>query len=284
MTISIPPNVRANLEKYGGAEWLANLPTVIPELAERWKITPGEPFNAEASCSWVAPCTCADAGEAIFKIGWPHMEAEDEIAGLRFWNGDPTAFLLQADETHNAMLLERCVPGTTLRELPLAEQDVIIARLLQRLWREPGELYDFRSLAKMVTYWTEEAENRADQWIDPAIAQAGIQAWQHLIETTKTHVLLATDLHAGNVLQAQREPWLAIDPKPFTGDPAYDATQHLFNEWEPLAADPLGRIERFANLLEVDAAWVRLWMFARAATNEAGDADKCLALAKKLAV
>ena len=24
-------------------------------------------------------------------------------------------------------------------------------------------------------------------------------------------------------------PWLVIDPKPFVGDPAYDATQHLFN-------------------------------------------------------
>jgi streptomycin 6-kinase len=31
-------------------------------------------------------------------------------------------------------------------------------------------------------------------------------------------VLLATDLHAGNVLRAQRQPWLVIDPKPFVGD------------------------------------------------------------------
>jgi streptomycin 6-kinase len=31
------------------------------------------------------------------------------------------------------------------------------------------------------------------------------------------------DLHAGNVLATQREPWLVIDPKPFIGDPAFDA-------------------------------------------------------------
>ena len=42
-------------------------------------------------------------------------------------------------------------------------------------------------------------------------------------------MLLHTDLHAGNVLAAKREPWLAIDPKPYVGDPVYDVTQHIFN-------------------------------------------------------
>lgn len=35
--------------------------------------------------------------------------------------------------------------------------------------------------------------------------------------------LLCTDLHAGNVLAAGRESWLATDPKPYLGDPTYDA-------------------------------------------------------------
>ena len=51
-------------------------------------------------------------------------------------------------------------------------------------------------------------------------------------------MLLATDLHAANVLRAEREPWLVIDPKPFIGDPAFDATQHLFNCRARLHADP----------------------------------------------
>ena len=33
------------------------------------------------------------------------------------------------------MLLERCEPGTLLRELPEPEQDVVLAGLLRRLWR-----------------------------------------------------------------------------------------------------------------------------------------------------
>src|SRR5215470_11559272 len=71
--------------------------------------------------------------------------------------------------------------------------------------------------------------------------------------------------------RAEREPWLVIDPKPFAGDPAYDATQHLFNCQERLRSDPDGTIRRFAELLGVDHERVRLWTFARAAAEPRDD-------------
>jgi streptomycin 6-kinase len=78
---------------------------------------------------------------------------------------------------------------------------------------------------------------------------------------------LATDLHAGNVLRAQREPWLVIDPKPFVGDPAYDATQHLRNSDVRLRSRAAGTIRHFADVLGIDGDRIRLWMFARAAAE-----------------
>lgn len=58
-----------------------------------------------------------------------------------------------------------------------------------------------------------------------------------------------------------------IDPKPFVGDRAYDATQHLFNCQARLTAAPRLTIRRFANRLGVDPERVRLWMFARSAAE-----------------
>ena len=84
-------------------------------------------------------------------------------------------------------------------------------------------------------------------------------------------VLLATDLHAGNVLRAEREPWLVIDPKPFVGDPAYDATQHLFNCSPRLRSDPARTIRSFSEMLGVEHERVRLWIFARAAAEPRDD-------------
>jgi len=79
--------------------------------------------------------------------------------------------------------------------------------------------------------------------------------------------LLATDLHAGNVVRAQREPWLVIDPKRFVGDAAYDATQHLFDCEARVRAVPDTTIRHFADLLEIDHERVRLWLVARSAAE-----------------
>ena len=97
--------------------------------------------------------------------------------------------------------------------------------------------------------------------------------------------MLATDLHAGNVLRAEREPWLVIDPKPFVGDPAYDATQHLLNCETRLRAHPDGTIRRFSDLLGLDSGRVRLWTFARLAAEWRGwsNAAGMLDLARLLA-
>ena len=58
-----------------------------------------------------------------------------------------------------------------------------------------------------------------------------------------------------------------IDPKPFVGDRAYDATQHLMNCKGRMLTAPRSTIRRFSDLLEVDDGRVRLWMFARLATE-----------------
>lgn len=303
--ILIPQTLHANLSSKDELKWLSTLPTLISKLANQWALTLGEPFGAEASCSWVAPCTRADGSNAVLKVGLPHMEAKDEIEGMRFWHGDPTAYLLDADKAHNALLLERCIPGTVLRTYPEEEQDVVIAQLLRRLWRSPAASYKpkeqtfdpqmegeglaqadftFRPLSEMVAYWIEEAEKRSDEWLDPTIVQAGIQVYEELVESTTEHMLLATDLHAGNVLRAARAPWLVIDPKPFVGDPAYDATQHLFNCWRRMESNPLETIDRFAALLEVDAERVKMWFFARLATgSERSNQKEKIILARTLA-
>jgi streptomycin 6-kinase len=41
--------------------------------------------------------------------------------------------------------------------------------------------------------------------------------------------LVNQDLHGGNVLRAQREPWLAIDPKPLVGERELDGVGILRN-------------------------------------------------------
>jgi streptomycin 6-kinase len=286
VTLSIPERLaatcRATPERRA---WLERLPNAIRELQDRWFLSLAVPFDGnEVSCAWVAPAVRRDGTRAVLKLGMPHMEGEHEIQALCFWDGDPAVRVLEADEDVGAMLLKRCEPGTVLRQLPESEQDGVIAGLRRRLWRAPVAPHPFRPLAAMTAYWANETLADAARWPDAGLVQAGLRLFEELPRTAPNNVLLATDLHAGNVLRAQREPWLVIDPKPFVGDPAYDATQHLFNCEERLQSDLHALIRRFANLLEIDSERVRLWMFARAAA-ESRDIwnDETIALARRLA-
>jgi streptomycin 6-kinase len=267
------------------SEWLERLPEAIRELCVRWSLSLSVPFDGdEVSCAWVAPAVRPDGSSAVLKLGMPHMEAAHEIQGLRFWDGAGIVRLLDADEALNAMLLERCEPGSSLRELPEIEQDVVIARLLTRLWRRPSTSHHFRPLSTMLDLWAAETMAAASRWIDAGLVHDGLRLFAELSRASADDVLLCTDLHAGNVLRAKREEWLAIDPKPFVGDRAYDATQHLFNCTGRMLTAADSTIRRVADLLEVDAGRVRLWMFARAAAEPRDVWDeKSVTLAKKLA-
>jgi streptomycin 6-kinase len=169
-----------------------------------------------------------------------------------------------SDDRTAALLLERCVPGTTLKAcMAPEEQDVVVAGLLRRLWtaRTDGP---FRSLDAMCEAWADEADRRAlPPSADPGHWHAARAAYRALPATAPGRALLATDLHEENVLAAEREPWLVIDVKPHVGDPHYDVLQHVLNHEERMRADPLGTVDRMAELCDVDRDRTRLWLVAR---------------------
>jgi len=204
----------------------------------------------------------------VLKVGWPHFESLHEADGLRAWDGHGTALLYESaavDETI-ALLIEQCIPGTTLTTLPEEEQDTVVAGLLHRLWKEAPLDQPFRTLQYMCDSWADGYERKAAEGkatLDAGLAREGIELFRSLPSSAERHVLLATDLHAENVLRAEREPWLIIDPKPFVGDPTYDALQHILNCDGRLHADPDGLVTRMADLLDLNAERLRLWLFAR---------------------
>src|SRR5215475_863656 len=131
--MTIPEQLLASCRKTPERmSWLNALPFVSRELTARWRLRiVHELGHAQPTCSWVAAVARANGTPAVLKLGMPHMEGEQEIEGLRFWDGDPTVRLLKFDAALGAMLLEHCEPGTHLRTLPETEQDVVIAGLMR---------------------------------------------------------------------------------------------------------------------------------------------------------
>jgi streptomycin 6-kinase len=273
--LSIPLYLAEAAKEEGREEWLETLPTTIRELEARWSVTAETPFQPGGRTAWVAPVSGPGDVALVIKVAWRHDGSLHEADGLRVWGGDGAVRLYAVEELAEAtgLLLERCLPGTTLAQRPELEQDNVIADSLRRLWRDPPDDHPFRPLQVMCNAWADQFDGEAAAGrvtLDPGLAREGIALFRSLAASAEREVLLCTDLHADNVLAAQREPWLVIDPKPYVGDPTYDALQHMLNCEERLANDPRGLAMRMAELLSVDSDRLLLWLFARCVQESPG--------------
>jgi streptomycin 6-kinase len=268
--------------------WMAQLPSIVRELADRWELRLQPPYQPGGMCSWVAPARDAQGRELVLKVGWRHPESVHEPDGLRRWDGNGAVLLHDdhASDSTSALLLERCDPGTPLLHArPEDEQDLIVAGLLRRLWQAPTA-GPFRPLQIMCDEWADEFETKLAATprhpLDPGLSREAMRLFRELPRSADRAVLLCTDLHNQNILAAQREPWLVIDPKPYVGDPCYDALQHLYNCRDRMEQDPFALVRRFADLLELDPHRLRRWLFARC-VQESIDSPWLCPVAQRLA-
>jgi len=248
-----------------GRAWISRLPALVDRAAARWDLTLGAPFTSGAS-SWCAPVLRADGSPAVLKISFPHPEARDEAAALRVWHGRGAPALLDAHTDDWALLLERVAPGTTLAVSPGTARDrlesaVAVARTL---WAVP-EVPDVPRMAEVCARWADVLEERAGRYdADPALVRHAAELLRTLPGAGGS--LVHGDLNPGNLLDAGDGRWLAIDPKPMRGDPAYDLWPLLEQVDDPFAhADPVhvlrGRVGIVAGDLDPDR--VAAWAFAR---------------------
>jgi streptomycin 6-kinase len=251
-------------------DWIDALPQVLQDVGDCWSLRVGRPFDPGGRCSWTAPAWDARGAARVLKLGWLHDEATHEATALRTWAGRGAVRLHRAEifGQTSALLLERCSPGTALAAAVAEdEQDEIIAGLLLRLWTPIVDGTGIRPLQDMCDRWATEYETAAPtrgSAVDRGLERLALEMFRELPRTAGRRVLLCTDLHAENVLSALREPWLAIDPKPYDGDPTYDVLQHMLNCEQRLRSDPAGLSLRMAGLLGLEAERVMRWLFCRA--------------------
>jgi streptomycin 6-kinase len=201
-----------------GRAWLARLPGLVDECAGQWSLRVGSPFPY-AYASLALPATRPGGTEVVLKIQFPDRESEHEAAALAAWGGEGAVRLIAHDPERHALLLERCTPGTPLSDLePDAALDVAIG-LLPRLWKSAGDI--FRPLADEAAWWAGYLPGtweRAGGPFERSLLDAALDLLRTLPSSQGDPVLVNQDLHADNILRAEREPWLVIDPKPLAGE------------------------------------------------------------------
>jgi streptomycin 6-kinase len=187
------------------------------------------PF-AGSNINYAAPVSLKDGSHAVLKL-WVPFEDEfrAEVEALRLYKGDGSVRLLDVDFEKRAMLLERAEPGTDLWQLDDEDKQIeITAAIMRRLWRRP------EPDSPLPRAWA-QFERMALQ--APAIAPRSfpldwVVSAKAIIEevgAAAEPVVLHEDLHQANILRAEREPWLAIDPHGLIGPREFDTIQMILN-------------------------------------------------------
>lgn len=233
---------------------------VLRESAARWSLSIGDPYT-DSSVSLVVPVRRPDGERAVLKIQFPHPESDHEAEALRRWDGDGAIRLLDEDREQHALLLERCVPGRHLATIDSGEVLAVLIGLMPRLALPAAE--PFTALSDEARRWANGLE---DQWeragcpFERSIVDAATDMLRDLAHGDVPSVLLHQDLHPDNVLAAQREPWLVIDPKPLVGDAAFAVAPIVrANELGHSSEAVLGRLDRLTTELGLDRHRARGW-------------------------
>src|SRR5438067_589966 len=227
----------------------------LDECVAQWQLEIGEAY-APGAAGHAVRATLPDGTPAVLKISTPHREAEQEADALERWDGDGAVRLLARDDERNALLLERCEPGTFLSESPDA-LDVLIG-LLPRLWKNAD---GFHTLADEAAHWAEYLPHECH---DRSLLDPALHYIRELAPTQGEQVLVHQDLHGENVLAAQREPWLVIDPKPLAAEREFAAASIVRScELGHSKAAVLHRLDRVCAELNLDRDRALGWTVAQ---------------------
>lgn len=259
------------IDVYGdfGRDWMRAFPAMLKRFQEQWDVVEvGETFPY-VGYAWVAPGVRRDGAKVVLKFAPPDKEFASEVEALRLYAGEGAARLIAGDTEAVAMLLERLEPGSTLAEL---DDDVaateIAGQAMKKLFRPLKADHPFPTIERWGAAFgrVREAYHGGCGIFPPELFEPADRIYGELCASAEPPVLLHGDLHHWNILRAEREPWLAIDPKGLAGEPAYDTASLLRNrtEIEPdLQALTLRRIAQLSEILGIDRQKILLWAFSQ---------------------
>jgi streptomycin 6-kinase len=281
--VEVPPAlVAAQLKYHGeaGRAWTATLPRLADRYLERWRLRlDGAPRSGHVAL--VLPVRRADGTPAVLKLQRVDDETAGEPEALLAWAGRGAVRLLADDPGTGVMLLERL---DDTRSLDGIQDDLaalrVLSALLARLVAVPAPP-GIRRLSDVAA----ELLRRAPAVVDRLAGDADRRLVRNCVAAVAEVApepgdrLLHWDLHYQNVLAGDREPWLAIDPKPLAGDPGFELFPALWNRWDDITATGdvaravRRRFDLMTEVLGLDRPRAAAWTLARVLQNVVWDVE-----------
>lgn len=247
-----------------GRRWVEALPELIERLCAEWglEVEAAQPLHGDLGL--VVPVRRGHE-PLMLKVGWVERATADEARALRAWNGHGAVRMFEARPNVGALLLERLDSRRSLRDLELFDAAEVAGGLLRRLAvPAPDGLRKSQDMAAGLAESLPNWQERVGNPVPPSWLEAARELARELAHNAADR-LVHGDLHYDNVLAGEREPWLAVDPKPVAGDPEY-AVPELLWTWMDEIDSAEGLLRLLRTLIEngdLDAEVARAWAVVR---------------------
>jgi streptomycin 6-kinase len=250
-----------------GAEWLAKLPEITAEIEREWSLVLRPPYK-NLSYHFVAPCELQNGSEAVLKIGYPEENSLifNEAETLKLYAGCGAVELLKLDGNRLVMLIEKLNPGETLKNIFAGDEDAAIETavdILRKIVRKPSKNHSFVFLQD----WFAGFEKAKKSDFPAAPLEKAHRFYKEL--SAAESFLIHGDFHHENVLSAEREKFLVIDPKGIIGQIGYEISVFLNNHvwWLEKNKDLSKKLDyavsKFSEAFEISASDLRKWAYAQ---------------------
>jgi streptomycin 6-kinase len=227
-----------------GRAWLEQLPALLGECAARWSLTILPPFPG-LTYNYVTPAIGPGGEPLALKAGVPHDELWSEIDALRVFDGRGAVRLIDTDRERGVLLLERILPGHSLRGEDDDTQIAALCGVLRRLWRPLPAAHSFRTIADLAHGLDRIQATFGGGYgpFPPARVDRAMALFRELTADPAPPMLIHGDANPGNILRSARDGWLAIDPKGYAGQPLFDVATYLNDPPAGLDAAGLTRLQ-----------------------------------------
>lgn len=225
MPVTVPETfAHATITREGdaGRQWINELPAIVDELLALWACRPdGDVIHGGVAL--IVPVENQQAEPFVLKVSFTHPGNVHEPLALTAWNGNGSVRLYESNEDRYAMLLERA-GSTSLASVNDTDEAMRVGGRLSLRLAIPAPP-ECPPLQAHLADWRADLERGMSEF-PRLFGEASVRAAIETIDAatpSNSDVLVHGDLHATNILRSERDDWLAIDPKGYAGDPAFDA-------------------------------------------------------------
>ena len=203
-----------------GAIWLNDLADTIDSLCKKWNLTDIVAFP-NLTYGFVAKANQHNK-PVVLKIS--HDPVNQEYLFLKEKNGNGMVVVLDADESVGALLLERAVPGLSLKN----HHSPFISKKIAIYADVVNKIASSAKLSKDTSYphvreWCDALVKVHSPLISQKLSDKAIELTDYLLKTSKNEYFCHGDLHLDNIIQND-DKWIGIDPKGIVAEKEFEVS------------------------------------------------------------